>query len=196
MSFRKEKKFKLSKSELQLIKFSLIKKGMKVLYPERIINSCYFDTKNLLMFHQSEEGILPRKKIRFRWYDQENEAKKEIKISSIEGRFKKTNFFGGINNLDLNLYNFYERDYGTIYPYLLIKYLREYFIYKDLRLTFDSDIQYKKINSPVERKLIDNQCVMEIKTSLETSDDYIEKIISKQSNRFSKYCRGVLLFKT
>ena len=96
----------------------------------------------------------------------------------------------------MKLYNFYERDYGTIYPYLLIKYLREYFIYKDLRLTFDSDIQYKKINSSLERKLIDNQCVMEIKTFLETSDDYSEKIISKQSNRFSKYCRGVILFKT
>ena len=40
MSFRKEKKFKLSQSELNLLKFSLIKKGMQVLYPKRIIKSC------------------------------------------------------------------------------------------------------------------------------------------------------------
>ena len=68
MSFRKEKKFKLNKSELKFLKSSLIKNGMSELYPKRIISSCYFDTLNLKIFHDSEEGILPRKKIRLRWY--------------------------------------------------------------------------------------------------------------------------------
>ena len=63
MSFRKEKKFNLSINELKLLKYSLLEKGMKVLYPKRIIKSCYFDNKNLQMFHHSEEGILPRKKL-------------------------------------------------------------------------------------------------------------------------------------
>ena len=196
MSFRKEKKFKLSKSELNLLMFSLIEKGMEPLYQKRIINSCYFDTKNLLMFHQSEEGILPRKKIRFRWYDRPSEINKEIKISSIEGRFKKTYFIGPINLSQINKYKLYEQDYGAVYPHLLIKYIREYYIYKKLRFTFDTNIEYKKIDSVICRKSIEQDCVMEIKAPNTINDDYLDKIINKQTERFSKYCRGVNSFLT
>ena len=112
MSFRKEKKFKLSKSELKLLKFSLLEKGMKVSYPKRIIRSCYFDTKNLLMFHDSEEGILPRKKIRYRWYNSVQEVNKEIKISSIEGRYKKTYFIGPIKPSQITRKKLYDQQYG------------------------------------------------------------------------------------
>ena len=43
------------------------------------------------MFEESEEGVLPRKKIRVRWYnDQKERLSLEEKTSSIEGRFKKT----------------------------------------------------------------------------------------------------------
>ena len=66
MTFRIEKKYRLTKSEQLLIKSKLIKKGMKILYPSREINNCYFDTKDLRCFFESEEGMLPRKKIRIR----------------------------------------------------------------------------------------------------------------------------------
>ena len=62
MSFRKEKKFKLSKYEFDLLKSSLLLKGMKSLYKKRKINSLYYDTQMLNMFKDSEEGLLPRKK--------------------------------------------------------------------------------------------------------------------------------------
>ena len=193
MSFRKEKKFKLSRSELKLLKFSLLEKGMKVLYPKRIIKSCYFDTKNLQMFHDSEEGILPRKKIRYRWYNSVQEVNKEIKISSIEGRYKKTYFIGPIKLSQLNQHKLYDQKYGAIYPYIFIKYIREYFSYKKLRFTFDTDIEYEKINSYSCRS-IDKDNVMEIKAPSTINDDYLEKIMFKQTERFSKYCRGIQSF--
>ena len=194
MSFRKEKKFKLTRSELKLLKFSLLEKGMKVLYPKRIIKSCYFDTKNLNMFYDSEEGILPRKKIRYRWYNSVQEVHKEIKISSIEGRYKKTSFIGPIKLSQLNHTKLYDQNYGTIYPYILIKYSREYFTYKKLRFTFDADIEYEKIDSDITLKSIDKDCVMEIKAPSTINDDYLENIIFKQTERFSKYCRGIKSF--
>lgn len=194
MSFRKEKKFKLRRSELKLFKFSLLEKGMKVLYPKRVITSCYFDTKNLQMFHDSEEGILPRKKIRYRWYNSLQEVNKEIKISSIEGRYKKTYFIGSIKLSQLNQKTLYDQSYGAIYPYILIKYSREYFIYKKLRFTFDTNIEYEKIDSDIRCKSIDKDCVMEIKVSNIINDDYLEKIMFKQTERFSKYCRGIKSF--
>ena len=193
MSFRKEKKFKLSKSELKLLKFSLLEKGMKVSYPKRIIRSCYFDTKNLQMFHDSEEGILPRKKIRYRWYNSVQEVNKEIKISSIEGRYKKTYFIGPIKPSQINQKKLYDQQYGAIYPYILIKYTREYFFYKKLRFTFDTDIEYEKIDSH-NFKSIENFCVLEIKAPSDINDDYLEKIMFKQTERFSKYCRGIKSF--
>ena len=90
MSFRKETKFRLSESDQLRIKNDLILDGMEVLYPSRTINSTYFDTNDLSMFWDSEEGVLPRKKVRVRWYENDIKLTKEVKISSIEGRFKYT----------------------------------------------------------------------------------------------------------
>ena len=45
MSFRKEKKYKLTVSDQKILKNNLINKGMKLLYPKREINSIYLDTK-------------------------------------------------------------------------------------------------------------------------------------------------------
>ncbi len=191
MSFRKEKKFRLNYSELRKLKFSLLQDGMQSLYPERLINSCYFDTNNFLMYHDSTEGILPRKKIRFRWYDNQSCIKKEIKISSIEGRFKSIENIGHLKRIDFNSVRIFDSDYGRLFPFLKIRYKRKYFSYENLRLTFDTNIEYENINSVFKQKTIDNECVVEIKASKDTSDDYLEKIIKIQPSRFSKYTRGI-----
>ena len=47
MSFRKEKKYKLTVSEQNILKNKLVEKGMKLLYIKRKVNSIYFDTNNL-----------------------------------------------------------------------------------------------------------------------------------------------------
>ena len=63
---RQEIKFLVDKKyffDLQL------KKKIKKLFPSRIINSIYFDTVSLNFFHDSEEGISPRKKVRIRYYN-------------------------------------------------------------------------------------------------------------------------------
>ena len=92
MSFRNEKKYRLSYGDSFKIKSELIKLGMKKLYPNRQINSEYLDTKELKMFSDSEEGVLPRKKIRIRWYHDKTNQNLETKISSIEGHINITSF--------------------------------------------------------------------------------------------------------
>ena len=69
MSFRKELKFKLTFSDQKLLKHKLLSKGMKNLYPKRIVKSIYFDTRDLTFFHESNEGVLPKKKLRIRSYN-------------------------------------------------------------------------------------------------------------------------------
>jgi hypothetical protein len=64
MSYRKEKKYKLTISDFNSLKGSLLEAGMNRLYQQRTINSLYYDSDSLDMYHQSEEGVLPRKKVR------------------------------------------------------------------------------------------------------------------------------------
>ena len=192
MSYRKEKKFKLTKSEINKVKKDLNRLGMRKLYLNRKINSIYFDNKNFDIFKDSEEGVLPRKKIRVRWYDQKAEFKKEIKISSSEGRFKinkKLNQIKSKENIENLL--FFDQTYGSLNAKILISYVREYYKFKNLRITFDENISYTNLKDLSFNSYDENYCVMEIKSAFETSDDYIEKVFSYTNSRFSKYCNGI-----
>lgn len=193
MSFRKEKKFRLSTSDMLKLKNDLFKTGMTTLHKPRIVNSCYFDTQDLTLHHESEEGVLPRKKIRIRWYNNDKKFSKETKISSIEGRYKfskKSSFITSIKELK-NL-KFFDNNYGTLYPRLIVKYDRSYYLFNNLRITFDRNISYNDLKSNSTLTYHDNECVMEVKVPIECNDDYIEKIIKYPTTRFSKYSRGLL----
>ena len=195
MGFRKEDKFRLSYSDMVKIKDHLLSLGMKELYPSRVINSCYFDNDNLTLFHESEEGVMPRKKIRIRWYDKVMSFTKEIKTSSIEGRFKSLTKNPKLKHLDDVLNSqYFDSSYGILKPSLLVSYERQYFSFKLLRITFDRNISYRylKYSSEVIRK--ENETVMEVKTPIDCSDDYIKSIITQPTERFSKYSRGLLCF--
>ncbi len=194
MSFRKEKKFALSYSDLQEIKKKMFNLGMEKLFPSRIINNCYFDTKNLNIFFDSEEGVLPRKKIRVRWYEKKLEFKKEVKVSSIEGRYKYDDLLTSIKSIDdIKKLFFFDNEYGDLYPILTTHYEREYFMLKKLRITFDKNISYFNLRKGSTINYKDKECVMEIKTSIDCGEDYIKNIVSIPDTRFSKYSRGILI---
>lgn len=187
MSFRSETKFRLSYGDHYLIKSNLLSSGMKLLYPNRVVNSEYYDNEKLQMFSDSEEGTLPRKKIRVRWYDDVGIKKLEVKISSIEGRFKTS------NNLSKSSIATYRHDnyYGKIFPSVLVKYKREYYEFKNLRFTFDSSISYKNLRDNSIKIVNDRETVLEIKTNNLNIQDYISEFINCPTSRFSKYSRGI-----
>ena len=193
MSFRIENKYRMSLSDQKIFKASLLSRGAKILYPTRKINSCYFDTKFLDCFHESEDGFLPRKKVRIRWYGESNKYQKEIKISSIEGRFKIIEEFPSDNfSINKNI-NFFEPDIGLLRSTLLVSYWREYLILDKLRITLDSKIKYFDLRGSFKRKINDFECVSEVKTEKIFMDDYINRLINMPTSRFSKYCRGISL---
>ncbi len=192
MSFRKEKKFRLSKYDYDLIKNKLLINGMQPMYANRSINSLYYDTELYNMLNDSEEGILPRKKVRIRWYDDISKANKEVKISSIEGRYKTTSLANVASVLSLPQ-SFYDRSYGTIHPSLLVSYNREYFSYETMRITFDSGIEYVNYRQSRCMKHTDSERVMEVKVGIDVPDDYIENVLPFSNARFSKYSRGLLI---
>ena len=144
------------------------------------------------MYHDSEEGILPRSKIRIRYYDETNNKKiyLEKKISSIEGRFKTSKV---ISNKVFNKYlknGIYMSDYNIfIMPQMIIRYDREYYFKEKIRVTFDTNIQYCKYSFFQWKH--ENFVVTEFKTGPNHFDNFVQSILYQKENRFSKYCNAV-----
>ena len=192
MSYRKENKYKVSTYDALIAKEKLFSQGMSRLYPNRLITSQYFDTNDSRMFFESEEGLLPRKKFRVRWYNG-SIAKMyfEEKISSIEGRFKKTHLINHDNFLKLVSNGFVQGNYGNIFPSVKIVYRRDYFSFKGLRFTFDTNISYHFSNKNIVYN--DPDQVIEIKAPVACSDEYIDSVFPAPKSRFSKYSRAFLM---
>lgn len=193
MSFRKEKKYRVCINEYNKFQNQLLSEGMKELYTKRTINSIYFDTSSFQMFFDSEEGALPRKKIRLRWYDNTEKLTLEQKYSSIEGRYKSSKPCKNLCLSDLHSKTLFDPFYGRVLPCLKISYIRSYFSFKSMRITFDDNITYQKINNGFSRIYHDPERVIEVKTPIACSDDYLEERIPNPTSRFSKYSRGTLL---
>tara|TARA_B110000971_G_scaffold42782_1_gene42141 strand:+ start:2943 stop:3530 length:588 start_codon:yes stop_codon:yes gene_type:complete len=189
MSFRKEEKIETTFYQQKLLLDKIIKLGGRLFYPPRKISSIYFDSKNFEMHNESEEGILPRKKIRIRYYnnDQEN-SNLEYKISSFEGKYKTT------NKLNLRLLNRYLREgcvdqkYGFCYPIIKITYDRRYYTLNNVRITFDDNINYQIFNSKI--KILDEVGVVELKSKTDKEIEDIDKILPLARKRFSKFSRA------
>jgi SPX domain protein involved in polyphosphate accumulation len=194
MSFRKEKKYRVTKFELQKLFKVLSNNGMKLLHKPRVINSIYFDNNSYDMFYNSEEGVVPRKKIRIRWYNNKISFTLEKKTSSIEGRFKSSNKFNIMKSITLiENHNMIDNVYGNIYPSLRVSYVRSYYTFNNMRITFDKNINYRNLRNDSFILHEDPENVIEIKVQEEFSDDIIEKFMPYCTSRFSKYCRGLLL---
>lgn len=172
----------------------LHQQGMEILFEPRVITSVYFDTIDLSMFHDSKEGVLPRKKVRIRWYNNRKIFTLENKTSSIEGRFKVTSKLED-NTSHNELLNKTRLDaqYGQIQPILKVSYTRSYFMFNRMRVTFDKDITYQNLKYANKRKYCDPERVIEIKIPGNCPDDFVDKFIPYPTARFSKYSKGLLL---
>ena len=193
MPYRKEKKFRLSKCDMDVLKEKLTLQGMQPLFPGRLISSIYFDNHAGDMFHDSEEGVFPRKKVRVRWYNNQSDFTEEIKISSFEGRFKTTKRLEKTHPRNKHFFtNYIDPDYGLLKPVIKISYNRSYYELKKLRVKFDTSITYQDLNVLEKGVFSDPENVVEIKTPMQCGDDYIQSILGNPTERFSKYCRGIL----
>jgi len=172
-------------------------------YVARDVNSIYFDTKNYLSIRQNLDGISEKKKIRIRWYGDNNiicnpsveikskkgfETKKEtILINEIDGC--KIYDYRNLELISKKL-NLLLKSKKTIYPILTTNYTREYFISLNgkIRATIDYNLKsnFLKNLSQIEIvKNFKNICILELKypTSL---DRYVRKNIQNISLRLTK----------
>lgn len=214
---RFEKKYRISQAFLIEKELILIENGFRKIFNDRFITSIYYDTPTFLHFHQSEQGICKRRKIRIRYYDNDIDkaiieyknknseigwkdfSKLENAINISSGEILNTSAFTNLN-LSFIIPSFIENGFQ---PTLGINYLRRYYLSEDkqTRITFDKKIKFSSIiknkdgyylNYPVES----DESIMEIKFESGTNPDkrVIDNLINYSNlnlSRFSKYCEGI-----
>ncbi len=196
---RSEIKHLAKKSDYYKI-LKLVKKinSFKI-YPTRAISSVYFDNLDYSSFIDSEEGLVPRKKIRIRTYNK-FESIKEIQLKNLKFNFeikiaeknydKKISY--QINNpSNLIQKGFHDKEFGNCLPVVKVSYLRDYFLYKESIITLDYKIQYST-------KLLDNfinfsspYMVLEFKNNSQSYNKILFENLGLKSIRFSKYSMAV-----
>lgn len=191
--FRIENKYLVSSNKINQIYEFLKISNSETLFKNRIINSIYFDNPDFQSFIDSEEGTVPRKKIRFRFYSNYQEINNldsffEIKINSYEGKYKASKLLK-MNEKIINQ-GIYDNFYGYCYPVIKVSYIREYYKIFNSRLTLDKSIKYSRFRSKIT---IDdtNEYIMEVKSSNTEDINQIEQDFPFPKVRYSKYCNGV-----
>ena len=190
MTYRKELKFRFQAELADLVQADLVSKGAVYLHPDREVNSIYFDNVKDESYLDSEEGLLPRKKIRARWYnDQKEELCWETKISSFEGRFKTICKLPLPTLQQYKEHGFMDDMYGLMHPITKVSYLRSYFKLREFRFTLDRNIKYYNIKSGVVK--VDHECVVELKADIAADVEFGSSLMGYPLARFSKYSNSI-----
>ena len=187
---RHEIKFIINKKE----KINFINKNhLNKIFPDRIVESIYFDTKDLQFFSLSEEGVTPRFKIRLRGYNNEKPSNLEIKKTKNYHREKIV-----LKNFQFNSFELHKtlKSMGInniVDQKIRVKYLRSYYELKDLgRITMDENIEFFNPSKEFRNPKKINQIILEVKIQRKEIDkNHVEKIINLKESRFSKYCVGI-----
>lgn len=187
---RHEIKFIINKKE----KINFINKNhLNKIFPDRIVESIYFDTKDLQFFSLSEEGVTPRFKIRLRGYNNEKPSNLEIKKTKNYYREKIV-----LKNFQFNSFELHKtlKSMGInniVDQKIRVKYLRSYYELKDLgRITMDENIEFFNPSKEFRNPKKINKIILEVKIQRKEIDkNHVEKIINLKESRFSKYCVGI-----
>ena len=194
MSFRIEEKFPINTTQSIFFLKGLQNQGLETLYPRRKIESIYFDNHGRQIFTDSVEGSLPIKKIRIRKYpeQEDNIYNLEIKISSLEGRFKTSKQLTNSERLEIYTNGYFDYQYGLIFPVCKVSYFREYYEIREARITLDTSIEYSSIGT---NPTIKNEPmrVLELKAPYHTNMDFLNQLVPVPRRRFSKYCNAIKL---
>ena len=185
-------------------------------YPDRWVNSIYFDTHNYNSFIENLSGSSSRIKVRYRWYGKDNSPSK----GTLEVKCKR-NYFGWKLNYKANneIYNTGDKwldvknnitnqlthegqSWLKLHPFPVFtnQYLRKYFVSRDnrVRITIDTcqnvwDQRKKNVPNLVNKTNLPKTLVVEVKfdrKDQQYASDILQGIPLRVS-RNSKYIIGV-----
>ena len=201
---RVEKKFVLGKYQEDFLKKILITNGFTKYFIPREISSIYLDTLNFDFAKDNINGVSKRKKIRFRWYN-DDYSKIYLEEKNKQNFFVKKNISKAIDfvtkkdlvkNLKEYLLNLNEIHNNFNYQFILkTNYLRSYWISNDkkIRATIDTNLNASPINN-LSRRLELNETILELKFS-PSNEKFFRNLFSQnnfnlRSKKYSKYLQS------
>ena len=201
---RIEKKFVFGKYKVDFLEKILISKGFIKSFSSRNVSSIYLDTFNFDFVKDNINGVSQRKKIRFRWYN-DDFSKIYLEEKNKQNFLVKKNISKAINlkkdqNLVQNLQKYFlslDQIYNNFNFRFVLKtnYLRSYWINneKNIRATIDTNLSTSPIND-LNRKLDLNEPILEFKFS--PSNERLFRNLFSQNNfnlrskKYSKYLQS------
>ena len=201
---RIEKKFVFGKFKEDYLEKILISKGFIQSFSPRNISSIYLDTFNFDFLKDNINGVSQRKKIRFRWYN-DDFSKIYLEEKNKQNFLVKKNISKAINlkkdqNLVQNLQKYFlslDQIYNNFNFRFVLKtnYLRSYWINneKNIRATIDTNLSTSPIND-LNRKLDLNETILEFKFS-PSNEELFRNLFSQnnfnlRSKKYSKYLQS------
>ncbi len=207
MENRLEKKFIYSNGD-ETFKMFLISGMFKKIFPQRIVNSIYFDTPMFQDVWDNINGFGLRKKIRLRWY---NELKKSDVFLEEKSKInfltrKKTELIGNFNDFNdlqnsikskiLDKINLILNKKINLNASIFIQYERNYFELpnKKLRITIDRNL---KIFLKYPQKFISlDKTILELKFKVKDAE-YVRNFVKEtklhnRNQKFSKYVNSFI----
>ena len=201
---RVEKKFVLGKYQEDFLKKILITNGFTKYFVPREISSIYLDTLNFDFAKDNINGVSKRKKIRFRWYN-DDYSKIYLEEKNKQNFFVKKNISKAIDfatkkdlvqNLKEYLLNLDKIHNNFNYQFILkTNYLRSYWISNDkkIRATIDTNLNASPINN-LSRRLELNETILELKFSPSNEkffrNLFIQNNFNLRSKKYSKYLQS------
>lgn len=204
---RYERKFRIENLGFESVRqvFEIHPAGFNKHYPDRQVNSIYFDDCNFELAQSTLAGVSDRCKYRIRWYGQN---KSLVEEPVLEKKIKQ-NQLGYKESIQLAPLDFKEdfRRYCdqnickdlAIYPSVAISYVRSYLLSFDhkVRVTIDRSIVYSAIeNYKVSTvKIADTAIVVEFKYEEEHQSEANDMMASLpfRLGKNSKYVNGILM---
>ena len=201
---RIEKKFVLGKSKEDYLESILIRSGFNRIFKPRYINSIYLDTVNFDFAKDNINGVSQRKKIRFRWYNNdlnnisfEEKNKNNFSFNKIISKVEvPSNSKNLISNLKSYFYDLKKNCLIENYLFILkTNYFRSYWLSPDkkIRATIDINLNASPINNPVN-KLTLNDTILEFKFLSKEEENFRNlfhiKKINLRSKKYSKYLQS------
>lgn len=201
---RIEKKFVFGKYKVDFLEKILISKGFIKSFSSRNVSSIYLDTFNFDFVKDNINGVSQRKKIRFRWYN-DDFSKIYLEEKNKQNFLVKKNISKAINfkkdqNLVQNLQKYFlslDQIYNNFNFRFVLKtnYLRSYWINneKNIRATIDTNLSTSPIND-LNRKLDLNETILEFKFS-PSNEELFRNLFSQnnfnlRSKKYSKYLQS------
>lgn len=172
-------------------------------FPDRQVNSIYFDDPSFSNAHANIAGISSRSKYRIRWYGQDVNLIKqpvlEQKVKENQLGYKEYHQLPNFNLInDLQVISQDDRLLNLdLLPVVSVHYKRSYLrsFHKKIRATIDREIKYRLIGDYTlsKQKMSDNVVVLEIKYDVKHADlaDQVLNSLPFRITKNSKYLSAI-----